>query len=654
VARSTISHGDLPPRTGGEGVGFAISSSILKTFLGNRDACQNTFDMRIFSPSSLLSGLALLAVPGSVLIATDTDLVRILPGDTLGLVHVRSVPELRSLWDYGPLARTWAEPELQAFFAPALERFREKNPGGLSEMIQAETGQTPGELLDLFPGEFAFAIANLDSLLSDEEDQAPRVLFLARIGDDPKPVEDLFIRLSEDEGQQSVEEAFQGETIRTVLLIDEERDSPVETFSWAVFDGILALGTAKPDVQEMIDNAKRGGADEPLSGVPGFQAIYRDDPDAHIIFYLNLKRVVKHVLARFRQAESARKPNQPSPLAMVGMTPDGLGSALGLDQLTTLYGAGVLGKESTSFITALKWTQRPEFMKILTYGDPPAPRPEFVPDHWVSVSSVRFSPAGMYEGLKEVLRVASPALSSLLEMRIAEINRALSIDIERDLVGNFGDEIVQAEALNDGGATAENALSTDRFYALSIRNADTTRHLINVLMVMVPGLAQTLESREYLGETIYSFTPASAPGQVSVFPGFSYAVTRNYLFIVVGGPSMLETAIQGLEGASNSLWTNEEIAREFDALPPGESMIAYQDIRRIVVIVFDLITREGDWLDPEDDDPAESGVSFFDLAAKPSPEVLARHWGVGVSAIYMEPDGVRSIGRLSHGETGDR
>jgi hypothetical protein len=44
---------------------------------------------------------------------------------------------------------------------------------------------------------------------------------------------------------------------------------------------------------------------------------------------------------------------------------------------------------------------------------------------------------------------------------------------------------------------------------------------------------------------------------------------------------------------------------------------------------------------------------MFDMAAKPSADVLAQHWGLGVSAAYLEADGVRSVGRLNHGETDD-
>jgi len=604
-------------------------------------------------PFTLLFSLTLAIAPCHLLTAVETALVEILPEDTLGVLHIRSLPALRVRWEYNPLARTWAEPEVQAFLAPALERFREENSGELSEVIQAETGMAPDELLDLFPGEIAIAIPNLLSLISDDEDQRPQLIFLARIGDDPAPIENLFKRLSEDEGGEIVEEEFQGETLRTVLLMDEEADAPEESFSWAIFDRLLVMGTTKPDVQQLIDNAKQGGAEESLAGTPGFQAIYRDDPEAHIVFSANLDGIIQHVLAQFKDAEAAREPEKPSPLAMVGMTPESIVTSLGLDKLTTLYGAGILGKDATLFSTGLKRSERPEIMQILASGDSPAPSPDFISDQWISVSSSRFSLMQMHAGLKEVLQLASPALIGLLEMRLAGMNQALGIDIERDLIGNFGDEIVQAEALSNRPADAENIVPTDQFWAVSIKDADTARRTVDALMMMAPGLAQSVQTREYLGEAIHSFEPRVVADGASASSGFSYAITRNQLFITIGGPSMLETAIQGLEGASNSIWSNREIAEALDTLPSGESMITYQDTKRIIAKVVDLLAKGGDWFgEPEGDEPV-SDEPVFDMEAIPSSEVLAQHWGLGVSAAYIEVDGIRSVGRLNHGESAD-
>ncbi len=172
-------------------------------------------------------------------------------------------------------------------------------------------------------------------------------------------------------------------------------------------------------------------------------------------------------------------------------------------------------------------------------------------------------------------------------------------------------------------------------------------------MVMAPGMAQALQSREYLGETIHSFESPVVSAEGPPSPGFAYAITRNQVFVTMGKPSMLETALQGLDGASDSIWSNQGIAEALDALPPGESMISYQDTKQIVATLFDLITRGEDWFGGEDADGVEGNKQFFDMDAKPSVDVLAQHWGLAVSAAYMEADGVRSVGRLNHGDSED-
>ena len=128
--------------------------------------------------------------------------------------------------------------------------------------------------------------------------------------------------------------------------------------------------------------------------------------------------------------------------------------------------------------------------------------------------------------------------------------------------------------------------------------------------------------------------------------GFSYAVTRGYLFVNLGGSSMLESAIQGMDGASNSIWDDPEVVEALNRLPAGESLIAYQDTRRIVVAIVELIAR-GSGMFGSDEDEGPS----FDPDSLPSADTLAQYWGSSVSAVYVDPDGIRSVGLLQHGES---
>jgi hypothetical protein len=47
---------------------------------------------------------------------------------------------------------------------------------------------------------------------------------------------------------------------------------------------------------------------------------------------------------------------------------------------------------------------------------------------------------------------------------------------------------------------------------------------------------------------------------------------------------------------------------------------------------------------------SEEDGPTFDLDALPDAEVLARHWDAALSAVYIDPDGIRSVGRLTHGK----
>lgn len=589
-----------------------------------------------------LSALLITALPGVVQSAGVTE---ILSEDTAAILHIRSVPDLRVQWAHNPLAKTWAEPEVQAFFAPTIKEFQEENAGGLAELIRSETGLSPEELLDMIPGELAVAILDLRALLDDEQTSELPILMLADLGQDSTEMEAMLERLV-DEDETVTEEEFQGETLHLVESMGEDEEGPIPSVVWAIVENRLFLGAAKVAVQEAIANQKRGGADEPLANAIGFAGIYHDYPAAQGAAYLNLGIVVPLVTEFMQEAESAvSEDGQPSALAAMGVSPENLVAALGLNQMTSAYGVAELSERTSVFCTGIKWTEQPNLMRVFAYGEPPAPKPAFVPDTWVSASSGRFSLTKGYQALKELLGDLNPGLGAILDGQIAQMNQGLGIDIERDLVGNFGDEIIQGESLVGTRDESDPQTPTDKFFAASIRDQETAGRMIDAAMAMVPGMAQMITSREYLGETIFTFEapemegmPPDAPQQTS----FSYAITRNYLMVSVGRPTMVETALQGLDGAANSIWENPEIARAMDELPAGESMVAYQDVRRLVVTLFDLFVT-GAAMSTDEEGPA------FDLDARPSAEILARHWGPAVSALYIDPDGIRSVGRLEHG-----
>jgi len=43
-------------------------------------------------------------------------------------------------------------------------------------------------------------------------------------------------------------------------------------------------------------------------------------------------------------------------------------------------------------------------------------------------------------------------------------------------------------------------------------------------------------------------------------------------------------------------------------------------------------------------------MQLWDASAKPSPEVLQKHWSTSVSGVYREADGLRTVIRIKHPE----
>jgi hypothetical protein len=344
--------------------------------------------------------------------------------------------------------------------------------------------------------------------------------------------------------------------------------------------------------------------------------------------------------------------------------------ALGLDAADELYVTANVGETFTDINSGLTYHERRGVTKLIEYADGAPARPQFVPEKCFSVSSLRFSIKSFYATLEGMLGDISPLFSGMFQGYVKSFNQRLGIDLKRDLIGNFGDQLILANALNEA-APADAPLNErfSQFYAVSLEN-DTafTAAVESVKRGFLGDSADKFfEKRAYLGHDIYTYAPPQPPEAEGEPPrpaaqGFSYAVTDHWFFLGIGSAALVENALQGLDGKQASFWDKDVVKRNLLAdLPDNTRALSYVDLGKIMPVYFDLLvqgiesSRKMTALrarrnQPDDGadqtDAPEPDKPMVDDSAKPDSATLAKYWGATRSYGYQDATGTYSTGRI--------
>lgn len=596
-------------------------------------------------------------VVGSLGLSAAPQLSQIVPASAPFVLHVRDISELRTQWNDTGFAKAWEDPEIRKFLAPTIDALGEGGDS-LVGKIKADTGMEPEEFFGLFSGEAIFAVKDFASMFRGEGDASPQMLFAIDCGSSTDKIKELIAKaekssLDEDE-EVSVEE-FQGETLHVTLKAEEEGGARTERQAWAVVDSFFLVGEPKAVLQEAIVAIKRGGVADPIAEHPALATLYRKSPDTHAVVHVGLDGIVGPALELLEstagQTDANGNPTGPAAkLAQFGLTPRGLFQALGLDALRSLDFSVAFRERETVIEGDFSWTEKRGLLRMAAVGEPPVVRPDFVPDSWVSASVDNFSLGEAVNALMTTLADVSPAIEGMVRQQLAKANEQLGIDIERDFFGSMGAVMIGGYAVPAGGPTQEHPL--DQFFAIKLSNPDAFRTAFDAILGGSP-LGQMLQGREYLGETIRE---TALPNGKS----FAVAITREYFMVSVGGASMVESALQGMQGGSaRPFWKKPEVVKALQSLPEGASSIVVADLGQMMGMIVDFLAENaaasnepaadegGD--DEEGGETPEKMPFKVDPAARPSAETIAKYWSTMGRGLYQNPNGFHVIIKLDNG-----
>jgi hypothetical protein len=619
---------------------------------------------KILSP--VIAALALFAGRARADAAT-VPLVNLVGDDASLVVYVTDMPALVKTWPGTPWMKMWHDGQVQKYFAPLRGQMKVDE---WDERCKANTGCTVAGLLDFATGEAIFVMPDLGAVIAAAKDKTdPPLLVAVEIGGNKSKIEKLIAdgeaRDKEKKFTETTED-FDGVTLHIMGEAAPNATKPQHPGVWAIAGGVFYVSPSKDFLQQTLAAARQGGHDNALGKSDGFMQMRRRAGDAQLILYANLKAMypaAQKAIAEQKEAKSAGQTPAMSPF-----DPTTILHALGLDAANEFYLTAHVGETSTDINSGFTYSERRGLTKLAEYTEGAPPRPQFVPGKCFSVLSVRGSVKNFYATFENMLNDISPIFAGMYQGYLKSFNDRLGIDLKRDLIGNLGDQLIVASALDD--AAPEDAPLDQRLkqlWAISLENDPAFTAAMESLKRGLYGEAadKVFEKRAYLGHNIYTFAPPQPPEAEGAPPrpagqAFSYAVADHWVFL--GSAALIENALQGLGGKQASFWDKDEVKRNLLAdLPDNARALSYVDLGKTIPLYFDAIVQgmetsrklaaaraqrnqTGDGTDQSE--PAEPDKPMVDDSAKPDASTLAKYWGYTRSYYYQDAHGTYSTGRI--------
>ena len=245
------------------------------------------------------------------------------------------------------------------------------------------------------------------------------------------------------------------------------------------------------------------------------------------------------------------------------------------------------GKEGLEIGSALFMGKREGLLQLMRYPKGHAPLVPFVPSGVFAATVARYDLGAVWPVVEEIIRKVSPALHLLVNSQIQAFETTAGVNVRKDLLGGFGEEIVtfsDLKALENLEDLADSELPVGEFYAISLRDSEVfDRALRTMLDAFAPG-AELFQDREHKGVTVRTMRGTEGAGI-----DISYAITSKWLLLNVGDRSRMIRAINRLAKSRKSLWKKPSIVAALREAPEDVKQLDYLDMENLMDFLFPLL-----------------------------------------------------------------
>lgn len=589
-----------------------------------------------------LTALALLALPAH---AEKLDQwIKLLPKNTVGLLAVKSAPELLTDWEKSGFAKLMQDEQFLKWTAPS----RENGEYALDKKFKEETGEGIADFLKRIQGSALVTFAG-DSAADFSGDDAPFVMLL-EVGDQQAKIEELIQKdIDEDISKDSTLKKITKDVVGVPLHILAESEAADASWkqAYAFVDGVMVLGE-KPALIEHFIAALKSGTSETSETVAShlgrLTALTEGQTD--IVAYVNAETLMKWMQDSLTETMKAGKSAMPMDPAMIF-------SAIGTSELQSIAFTIDLADAQSRIEIAILHPEKPTGLLSLVRGtSTEVTQPAFLPAGILSGDVARQSLGNVYDGLLGMVNKLGP-MAMMATMQIGQIEQQLGFKIKEDLFGSLDDEYVQAV---DGSIESQSQV-------MGFKVKDRAR-LVGALDGLKRFVGQgfgAFEESEYLGHNISTFKATmtnAAPGGKA--QEIAYCLTDGYLLFSVGKQELLKKILSRMKDPSGpSLWDAPRTQELIALLPKGYFGVGVADGSSQLNMVIDGLTAvqgktagakkkaapkkgpgKGPKADSEDSSETEGADTWFDPAARPSKETFQKYFGTLVSGSYAHPDSI--------------
>ncbi|GAB4312513.1 MAG: hypothetical protein Kow0059_03110 [Candidatus Sumerlaeia bacterium] len=599
---------------------------------------------RFKRPSALLVLTAAVLTTG----LRAGEVQKMIPADVLACVYIRNYTQLESQWMGTFVYKFTQDPQVANFIQPIRSQLDE-----LSK--EAEAGGQKA-LLKNFKGEMAFLIGSL-SYTSGQPDAAMAIV--AEHSGDPAVIQNSLLALIQKEGkvESQSSEDFMGVKIYSLKVVEEssapipdsnpgaprlarQETTPVH-FTVLPHHLIFTMGENKLVKQIVQMNKQPGGAT--LFESADFKNCFTGDYSAFpLIAYVNIQNVAK-------VADSVVRENSPtaslSGLGLDSLSSLGVAVSLKPDQIETWSVLNVPGPK-TGVAKLLFPAEQPDFQQALA----------LIPYDASSFSITNFSIPDLWAVVKQAVAAFSPQSLQMIDMTIQQVNMTQQFNLENDLIGSLGAELIQfTKPGMDGQSMPSSPMASNPFGGLGM-NLDNAVIMLSLkdrarfaaamdklleYMKMMTGGQSMVEKQGFMGFPLYkvgSGAPPAMPGEATptpTGPDKGFAITARY-FVFASNLEDVKQVVRASQGkGSKSILENSEFA-------PILAETKGRNIKSLSWTSSDAMKQVSTMLSQmsmlASMDPKNPLNEMFNFAAVPPPAVFQKYFGSQKSTSELNGD----------------
>jgi hypothetical protein len=301
-----------------------------------------------------------------------------------------------------------------------------------------------------------------------------------------------------------------------------------------VFFATTSMESAKALVEALKGEEKNTLAEEAQAEAARGMAEKND-----FYLYLDFRPLARMVEDLIREKLTVKPGEQPNPSKP---TPEALISALGLDSLRYAYYG--LRFESDDMIASGFFSADSSHglgrLILGSFGDH-YPTPDFAPANVANVNSASFNLGTLLFDIRDMVFTASPALSVVYNMQIAQFQTQSGVNLETDLVGNIDSGLVSFVA--DTGASAVDPNTFQQVFAFKLKDGAAFKKAADILLAMTPAGAM-FQRRDFNGVELMTMPLPTG--------GFSMAVKDGWMLFSPGQQAIQDALSVGPD--TKSFW----------------------------------------------------------------------------------------------------